>query len=451
MPFTNKRVAALVDVDNTLICDNGNGKPDSLNENLIEALSKSGIIDIYLFTNMTLGKEAGEMVANPGWMSRETLIQELQKREFTVHGVLTPSDVAYKKELNGLGAAYRDFIEPQCRRVLKKELDTQYSNDAAYKTAFDAIEKYHQTTRDVYKAERFSDIKGPLARYFLENKPEWVSSYIVIDDREECLIAACEANERSEKKLFLTTIRVDKRCHESVGTHLERISKHQAPSGEGAESALRGNAVVQASGVVDARKENLVSKLEEIAPNKSLTLMEKSDFTFAKKKLISCIKGEKSHDSKEINLPSLGESRIIRKSIEIMQLLESYHIKLDTIRPTSKGALVAFESDGESRLKKAIQGFQTKFNNSQELANKLKALLDDTKVDENELNGISMLLNQACKTNKITLKDLVFLEKRKNVESIAEDIKAFMAKSGLDEVRTTTFNSSLPAPKELAE
>lgn len=78
------RPVALLDIDKTLLFN-----ANDLNENLLNALSRNGIKDIYLFSDMRFRVLETE--------ERIELIKKLEAKGFTVHGIITPCDLVWNQ------------------------------------------------------------------------------------------------------------------------------------------------------------------------------------------------------------------------------------------------------------------------------------------------------------------------------------------------------------------
>lgn len=83
---------AFLDLDNTLIDTEAN----YLNEALIKSLLDQGIKDLCLFTSMNAQQIALDLQSSVKY-SRPEIVKELENRGFTVHAVITPIDIHYKK------------------------------------------------------------------------------------------------------------------------------------------------------------------------------------------------------------------------------------------------------------------------------------------------------------------------------------------------------------------
>lgn len=148
------RPIVLLDVDHTLILGD-----NSVNQALLNALKAQGILDTYLFTDMTLNRSQIE--------ERNELLATMRSQGFAVHGVMTPSDITW----NILNAAGRKI-----------------SNDVI---AREAITLYH----DLYDAT--SDFNTNITEDPLRIMPalptdidtllSYTGSYVLAEEKEKAL------------------------------------------------------------------------------------------------------------------------------------------------------------------------------------------------------------------------------------------------------------------------
>jgi len=225
-----KRPVALLDVDLTLLSDS-----NEINDSLLNALAESGIRDIYLFTNMDLG-DLSSKVADPSWFSRSELIVALTERNFIVHGVITPADPIYSK---GLSAAYDDLYVPQAKRVANGAVnESNYSQDPAFQKAKQDFVQYNSKTSEIYRGKNEKTPKGEMYRYFVDNKPDWVDSMVVVDDSIDVLEDVRKTH--NEKFQYgppiLTTINVNKNAAFDTQNYKVPIASHLEQLTDKAES-----------------------------------------------------------------------------------------------------------------------------------------------------------------------------------------------------------------------
>lgn len=197
--LNKQRPVALLDVDETLTF--GSGDKITYNDSLIETILASGIKDVYLFTSMRANER--------GINDRLLLIEYLKSKGLTVHGVISTSDLVwhqkelayeFHEELNLILAeknlSRKEQIEYEAQALLANEKYAALQNfeNAEAGIAFeegqislltkdqaDALVAMVATIR-IYIQDPYPSEKGELLTAFLKNKPEWVSSVIVVDD-----------------------------------------------------------------------------------------------------------------------------------------------------------------------------------------------------------------------------------------------------------------------------
>lgn len=264
------RPVALLDVDDTILFD------QELNTELLDSLKKNGVKDVYLFTDMTIKSSAIE--------ERLKLKERLEKEGFTVHGLITPLDLAWRKEndlesrkktgeqaTNFRDTLYRQYPDkkfsgddfelimgdphiaetfPSYGEILTRPLD-QVQLGSAFS---EAVEVYNSdikagqepesgfhlsnnlnTRGDVAKMlgdhqgwrAGYSHTKGLMLEAFLAHKPEWVSSIIVADDNQQVIESVARMKESKKPGIAITTIHVDKHNRkaqeydDTIKTHLQ--------------------------------------------------------------------------------------------------------------------------------------------------------------------------------------------------------------------------------------
>lgn len=203
MTIQQKRVVALLDVDNTLIF--GSSPNIEYNDNLIEALLETGVTDTYLFSSMSLKKRTFE--------ERLLLAKSLEARGLTVHGVICASDLVWNKDKALLKTFYQalcdtqneddilalfsqeqfkslthfdDALTGQAFSTLTAGIDDWSRDDAElYQTVAAVIRRYlNQQNTSVYKAQIAETEKSYFYSMFARNKPEWAGDVILIDDAD---------------------------------------------------------------------------------------------------------------------------------------------------------------------------------------------------------------------------------------------------------------------------
>lgn len=233
MPFIapQKRTAALLDVDDTLLFGS-----KELNQSLLDALKKKGILDIFLFTDMNHHRLSIE--------DRLHLIARLQEQGLTVHGVITPPDLVwdqfttenaqhfndtYKGAFFGqefedyLAKAQQPYIQA-IRQYSPEKIKYGISFAEAAKTHF--AMKYESedtplpkniTLRSAF-AKAFGDRLAALMQYahtkallldvFCHHKPEWVGNIFIADDNRKVINSIQQYKEKNPSALPITVIHV---------------------------------------------------------------------------------------------------------------------------------------------------------------------------------------------------------------------------------------------------
>lgn len=262
-----KRPVALLDVDHTLLFDS------EFNETLLKSLKKKEIRDIYLFTDMRFGRLNVK--------DRMDLVEHLQEKGFTVHGVITPVDLVWNQlsaenaeefekwistsDFKGRfqGPAFEQLItdkENIERMPFLKKVNTynpsQNTPGASYQEAVRAYRSIPESAREDAQlpgnmltrssyAKVFSDhlaeqlgyaslekhtghTKGLLLDFFLHHKPDWVSSIIIADDNKGVIEAVEEYKEMKASEIPITAIEVTsydmdvKFYDQRIKAHLEK-------------------------------------------------------------------------------------------------------------------------------------------------------------------------------------------------------------------------------------
>ncbi len=209
-----KRPVALLDVDQTLLVGN------ELNERLLINLKLRGILDVYLFTDM-LGDY-------PTVKERMELIAELERRDFRVRGVITPSDVTWNSPKNSfflprekqMGQAFKDIadkldqIQKKCPSQLlarknagdeKEYLEKNHSEEyRAYKEIAERISDCKTVCDHIAQQKDYVDPKGCALELFLEEKEPWVGDIYVFDDKVKVIETI---NKVANKQAAVATIK----------------------------------------------------------------------------------------------------------------------------------------------------------------------------------------------------------------------------------------------------
>jgi len=193
-----KKTVVLLDVDKTLILDDG--VKEFYNEDLIQALLEANQTEIYLFTNMGL-EDIPNLIVNPNYLSRDKLLSYLTGKGFTVKGVITPADVGYEQ---GLGAAFHDFVEPQYAKLPNLSLNALW-HDAEFELALEKLTEYIKVCTDKI-SEKFGPIKGVMFEYALPFLKDEYDYCLLFDDIEKEIKAVIVANEKVEKDQRMTVL-----------------------------------------------------------------------------------------------------------------------------------------------------------------------------------------------------------------------------------------------------
>lgn len=212
MPISTetKRNLALLDVDNTLVF--GDEKTITFNSNLIDTLLESGIRDIFLFTSMRVTTGAVE--------ERQALVRHLREKGFTVHGIITPSDIFWPIEQTLMDDFLQEILNKEDPKALLAQEKYKAITDMtaskpgiAFETGVKSPENAHATqlhsesANNVlgvihrFKKEYMSD-KGYMYDLFVTYKPEWLGKVVFVDDAESNIKAIIQANERHQLPLL---------------------------------------------------------------------------------------------------------------------------------------------------------------------------------------------------------------------------------------------------------
>ncbi len=192
---------ALVDVDHTLLDDNG-----TLNEKIVASLLQNNIQDVYLFTDMRFQVS----VVN----ERRKLIGQLTEYGLNVRGVLTTPDLFWAANSNDLTALdacmaknninlrFGNTLSDEQFASLKQECPSvglalqqkRYQADVGLGTAFQDVDNSFAFEKS-HGAKIAADIlstmlpgrphpKALLFKHFLENKPADCTSCVIFEDKE---------------------------------------------------------------------------------------------------------------------------------------------------------------------------------------------------------------------------------------------------------------------------
>lgn len=209
MTIPQKRIVALLDVDNTLIFG---AAPDiEYNQELIDTLLENDVKDVYLFSSMRLKPQTVQ--------ERKELIEYLQSKALTVHGVICASDLVWNKDKALLQAFDNEMhnskdqgrVELQLLRQEKFQSLTHFDDSTpgqAFATVSAGAEGWSTEDPDLYqntasyirhyldenntsehKAQVKETEKSYLYQMFAKNKPEWSGAVIFVDDADPNITA----------------------------------------------------------------------------------------------------------------------------------------------------------------------------------------------------------------------------------------------------------------------
>lgn len=256
------RVYCFVDVDDTLIrsrtpdhkvlaVDYDKIKIDHgleakfLNLDLIYALSKSNITDLFLFTDMRHSAE--------NLKERLALITSLRKRNVIVRAVITPSDYVWHylddKQIHAFFSCQSreeqdklfDVLLAECRTALTLPPKTPFEPGIAFNIGIDAklgldpdAKKRHRQKCDLAKciidslaAERRVHNKGLLYEQFLRECAGDFSQFFVMDDRDDVLESVGVMHQQQRQRASLLTpmkINLNKSPVDSYRDYCRRLS-----------------------------------------------------------------------------------------------------------------------------------------------------------------------------------------------------------------------------------
>lgn len=223
-----QKVAALVDVDHTLLMTDARG--NVVNEKLIKSLKQQGIHDIYLFTDMTFNAS--------GLEDRKELVQLLEKKYgMNVRGVITSPDYAWHlgENVNGLMDQFveqdinlktgknKDKLDTVLQTIdgadalLSGDIERQNESGAAFAEV--SSQDFDRSLKDrslnckllfdlAADREGIKDGKGLLFRQFVTHRPRDIAAVVVVDDKETCLSSVKAISERDGHPIPVCTIQV---------------------------------------------------------------------------------------------------------------------------------------------------------------------------------------------------------------------------------------------------
>lgn len=199
--------AVFLDVDETLLLKNAH----VINQALLDQLKTHGYLNIYLFTNMDLGDHeqlinAYEVPDAPKRLSRQHLIDELQRQGFNVLGVMTPADVGYEKEI---GAAFRDLYQPAYFSIkaasddqalnCHQERERHRARNKAYRALFPNKPNDSELSTLAFN-------KYQMFLYFVRfTHPSNTTHILYLDDDQACLDAVEGIDSDDKQMVKLTT------------------------------------------------------------------------------------------------------------------------------------------------------------------------------------------------------------------------------------------------------
>ncbi|KTC76932.1 hypothetical protein [Legionella brunensis] len=213
-----KRDIGLLDVDNTLIF--GSEGRITYNDNLLAALKEAGIRDIYLFTSMTITSNSVK--------ERQEAISYLRGKGFTVHGVITPSDIFWHLNQSLADDFLKEFVDKNpVEKLLEQEKYSTIKSmlnskpAVAFATglssspeAMPEVEAHSRTVNNVLGVMKnfyheYKTDKGHMYALFAEYKPEWCNQIVVVDDDPYNIDATKQANEKFGLPLVTVVNRVE--------------------------------------------------------------------------------------------------------------------------------------------------------------------------------------------------------------------------------------------------
>ncbi|KTD07542.1 hypothetical protein [Legionella jamestowniensis] len=246
-----KKDVGLLDVDNTLVFQ-GNADTVIYNDNLLETLKKAGIRDVYLFSSMHLYPSK---IAD-----RQKLIDHMQTKGFTVHGVITPNDLFWLADRNLIKEFLDECLNSKTTGKTTKDLlaEDKYAalNDAlasrpgiAFAEALaasteDKIADIREHTTDVCNvvgvvtksAKIFADMmanetyyvdeKAYMFALFAKYKPDWVNRIVYFDDADVNIDTVKKANENFNLPLIAV---LNKDEHKNIQLEMAFYQKALAP------------------------------------------------------------------------------------------------------------------------------------------------------------------------------------------------------------------------------
>ena len=220
------KTLVLLDVDETLWF---HSSTEPFNYELINRLLQLEAIDIFLFTDMTLNSEHVQ--------HRLDLIRKMEELGLRVHGVITPSDILWDKELLSM-----DVLNES-----REYLSAAFLNNkpgAAFATASNelkeqgfvskvTIDKSHFISRKVMpyftNIFEYRHLKGLLFEFFLKHVSNEIEKIIVVDDRLSILKSirkACKSQKSflESNNLTIDTIHIVKK-HSGIYYSMEAGQK----------------------------------------------------------------------------------------------------------------------------------------------------------------------------------------------------------------------------------
>ena len=226
MTIQQKRVVALLDVDETLIF--GVESNIEYNDELIDTLLANDVKDVYLFSSMSLKKRTIE--------ERMALIEYLQSKGLTFHGVICASDLVWNKDKTLLQDFYQEMHKTKDDKeilelfnqekfkplthfddavsgqafatTVKAGIDSFSREDAElYNTTPSMIMRYlNYNNTSEYKEHVAETGKSYLYQMFAKNKPEWAGAVIFVDDQDKDINAVKGMHSQLTPKYRLLTL-----------------------------------------------------------------------------------------------------------------------------------------------------------------------------------------------------------------------------------------------------
>lgn len=232
---------ALLDVDNTLLNDNG-----ARNLNIVNSLIKNNIHDVYLFIDMRLQE--------PSMSEYRSLIGDLQDLGLTVHGVLSTSDLFWAVDhnelttldgcmaknairVNNLSDEQLEELKKECPRIGLALEEKRYDAYAKLGAAFleanirDISEKSHgaKIAADILSTmlPNRPHPKALLFKHFLNNRPAACTKCVIFEDRKDVINDSIALAQKADVKFDVIQVYPggfqDKAALQIYNDHLNKL------------------------------------------------------------------------------------------------------------------------------------------------------------------------------------------------------------------------------------